>query len=73
MAEGILENDADKGILVYDPRMKAEVNSSNPALIFAHMVRNTGGVAVLSDEGEKEFWEGVAKLANFCDEKIIMQ
>ena len=56
-----------EGFLMYDPRLKKEVESGNPALILAHMVRNTGGVGLLTDEEEEQFWAGVAKLADWLD------
>ena len=57
-----------EGFLMYDPRLKKEVESGNPALILAHMVRNTGGVGLLTDVEEEQFWDGIARLADWLEE-----
>lgn len=54
----------------YDPRKGEEVETDNPVIIFAHMVRNTGGLSLLEPEEEASFWEKIIKLADYCDEKV---
>lgn len=59
-----------EGFLMYDPRVKKEVESSNPAIVLAHMVRNLGGVGLMTQVEEADFWAKVAVWADWLDEQV---
>ena len=50
---------------VYDPRVKFNVFSDNPALILAEII-----LKLEFFTPTEEFWENIEKLANYCDKKI---
>lgn len=47
---------------VYDPRVKFNVISNNPALILANIVKD-------HIESDEDFWQKIAVLADYCDQK----
>lgn len=48
---------------VYDPRVKFNVVSDNPALILANIVKD-------HVEETEEFWQNIAVLADYCDQRV---
>lgn len=47
---------------IYDPRVGINVVSTNPALILADLIKD-------HIERTDGFWQDIAKLADYCDEK----
>jgi hypothetical protein len=50
---------------VYDPRVKFNVFSDNPALILAEIMTKLEFITPTED-----FWQNIAVLADYCDERI---
>jgi hypothetical protein len=50
---------------VYDPRVKFNVFSDNPALILAEVMTKLNYV-----ESNEDFWQSIAILADYCDQRI---
>lgn len=50
---------------VYDPRVKFNVHSDNPALILAEIMLKLKYI-----DSTEDFWENIAILADYCDQRI---
>jgi len=50
---------------VYDPRVKFNVFSDNPALILAEIMTKLNYINPTED-----FWQNIAVLADYCDERL---
>jgi hypothetical protein len=53
---------------IYDPRKDSEIDeTNNPALIFAHIMVNSG---LIFKKDWHKFWKKISFLADYCDQKV---
>ena len=57
------------GIKIYDPRDEIYKVSHNPALVMADLAKRE--LIKTEWKFDKEFWDNIARLANFCDDIVI--